>query len=112
MIGFERTKSLLSPNNQPNTTFDATIGRFELLFVNYTNSTLLYNRVSLQQCNQDKNYMCVPTDQNLTISGDLNTPGNYSFFVLQYRPCQSYDNITKIMTADEQATWSNYSIYK
>ena len=105
MIGFERTKSLLSPNNQPNTTFDATIGRFELLFVNYTNSTLLYNRVSLQQCNQDKNYMCVPTDQNLTISGDLNTPGTYSFFVLQYRPCQSYDNITKIMTADEQATW-------
>ena len=49
--------------------------------------------------------MCVPKDQNLTISGDLNIQGNYSFYVLQYRPCQSYDNITKIMSADQQAAW-------
>lgn len=105
-IGFERTPSVLTYMSTPNSTFDDSIGRFELLFINYTNSTMLYNRVPLNNCVDDPNLICVPTNLNLTVSGDLTSgSGNYSFYVLQYRPCQSYDDINKLSTQSQQIAW-------
>jgi len=98
------------------------MGRFELLNIraNITEPEVNYTRIALKKCTAEATdvngmkegqeleekdlFFCPPSDLNMTIFGDYQSP-NISYWVLQYLPCRSFDEVEAIYNEEQKSEW-------